>query len=67
MGRKRVLTDEERKERKGRPTFKMELEKACEEVVKEIQDNPPHLICWLRGGINLERANELKSALEKER
>ena len=66
MGRKRILTDEEREERRRRPTLKMKLEAACDQVLEEIQENPPHLICWLKGGINLDRANELKSLIEKE-
>lgn len=69
MGRRRTLTDEERMEsrKRARSNFQIKLKEACNRVMEEIQDNPPHLICWLKGGVNLSRANELKSALEKER
>ena len=65
MGRKRIFTDEEREERRKRPTLKMKLEAACDQVLKEIQENPPRLICWLQGGVNLSRANKIREEIEK--
>ena len=64
MGRKRILTDEEREERRRRPTVKKKMEAACDRILGEIQENPPHLICWLKGGVNLKRANKIREEME---
>ena len=66
MRRKRILTDEEREERqrKGRSNFQNKLAEVCNQVLEEIQENLPHLICWLKGGVNLERANKIREEME---
>jgi len=39
---------------------------ACDRAVKEMRENPPHLICWLRGGVNLPRAEKIREKIEGE-
>jgi hypothetical protein len=66
MGRKRTLTDAEREEsrKRARSNFQIKMAEACNRVLEEIQANPPHLLCWLKGGVNLERANKIREELE---
>jgi hypothetical protein len=67
MGRLRTLSEVERRkgQEKGRSNLQILMAEACAQVMQEIRENPPHLICWLRGGVNLQRANEIREELEK--
>ncbi len=65
--RKRTLTNQERREgrKRGRSNFQIRMAKACNQVMEEIQENPPGLICWLKGGVNLSRAEKIRKDLER--
>ena len=55
--------DRKPKER-GREKFYFNWGRACEKVVREVQENPPRLICWLKGGINSARADKIRREIE---
>jgi hypothetical protein len=66
--RKSILIEQKRKEvrKKGRSNFEVKMAEVCKRVVRGIRGNPPGLICWLKGGVNLTQANEIKNLLEKQ-
>lgn len=66
--RRRTSTQQESSEgrRRGRSNFQIKGAKACDQVITAIQDNPPGLICWLKGGVNLARAKDLEGFLERQ-
>lgn len=55
------------KRRKLRPRERVniDLETSFLKYVKRLRENPPRLICWLRGGVNQERAETLKNGIEQ--
>lgn len=67
MGWKRTLSEEERKEsrKRARSNFQIKMARACDRVIQEIKANPPHLICWLKGRVNLSRANKIREEMEE--
>ncbi len=62
------MSDDEKKDGGGRvrSNFQTKMEQACDQLMREMREHPPRLTCWLRGGVNVERANEIKIFLEKE-
>ncbi len=37
---------------------------ACDKIIEEMRENPPNMLGWLRGGINVKRMNHLKKEIE---
>ena len=64
--RKRTLTEKERREcrKRGRSNYQIRLGKACNQVLQDIRENPPRLICWLKGRVNLTRAKRIREEHE---
>jgi len=67
MGRERTSSEDERKERRrsGRSNFQIEFARASDRLIRKMRENPPNLLCWLRGGVDLPRAKEIQEDLEK--
>ncbi len=48
----------------GRTNLQIELTAACDRYVERLREKPPGLICWLSGGVNAARAEEIKKSIE---
>ena len=58
--------EEKERERRRLSDFRIKIAAAYEKVMQEIGGDPPRLICWLRGGVNLPRANKIREDIEKQ-
>jgi len=69
MGRKRTLSEEKIKacQRRARSNFQIDMARAYDRVMREIKENPPGLICWLKGKVNLSRANKILEEMEEKK
>jgi hypothetical protein len=43
------------------------MARAYDRVMREIKENPPGLICWLKGKVNLSRANKILEEMEEKK